>query len=74
MTAAFPSKWSRRRSCWPASVVGRGPLMCRSSHEFVHLAYFQPVIEELQEHPVPDGYLEYLRLKLRSIIDKTVAG
>ena len=21
------------------------------------LAYFQPVIEELQEHPVPDGYL-----------------
>ena len=38
------------------------------------LAYFQPVIEELHEHPVPNGYLEYLRLKLRSIMDKTVAG
>jgi hypothetical protein len=29
------------------------------------LAYFRPVIDELQAHPVPDGYLEYLRLKLR---------
>lgn len=38
------------------------------------LAYFQPVIEELQNHPAPGGYLEYLRLKLRSIMDKTVAG
>jgi hypothetical protein len=38
------------------------------------LAYFQPVIEELQERPVPGGYLEYLRLRLRSIMDKTVAG
>jgi hypothetical protein len=37
------------------------------------LAYFQPVIEELLESPVPDGYLEYLRLKLRSIVDKTVS-
>ena len=36
------------------------------------LAYFQPVIEELQESPVPDGYLSYLRLKLRSLVDKTV--
>jgi len=25
------------------------------------LAYFQPVIEELLENPVSDGYLEYLR-------------
>jgi hypothetical protein len=33
------------------------------------LAYFQPVVEELLEHPVPGGYLEYLRLKLRSIVD-----
>ena len=33
------------------------------------LAYFQPVVEELLEHPVPSGYLEYLRLKLRSIVD-----
>ena len=29
------------------------------------LAYFRPVIDELQAHPVPDGYLDYLRLKLR---------
>src|SRR5580704_12378786 len=33
------------------------------------LAYFQPVIEELMEHPVPAGYLQYLRLKLRGIVD-----
>ena len=29
------------------------------------LAYFRPVIEELEAHPVPVGYLDYLRLKLR---------
>ena len=34
------------------------------------LAYFQPVIEELLESPVPDSYLQYLRFKLRSIVDK----
>lgn len=34
------------------------------------LAYFQPVIEELLEDPVPDGYLQYLRFKLRSLVDK----
>jgi hypothetical protein len=33
------------------------------------LAYFQPVIEELHEHPVPNGYLQYLRLKLRGVVD-----
>lgn len=33
------------------------------------LAYFQPVIDELQEHPAPGGYLPYLRLKLRGILD-----
>jgi hypothetical protein len=31
------------------------------------LAYFQPVIDELLAHPMPDKYLEYLRLKLRQI-------
>ena len=31
------------------------------------LAYFLPVIEELQLQPVPDGYLDYLRLKLRRL-------
>ena len=38
---------------------------------FRSLAYFQPVIQELQEHPVPAGYLDYLRLKLRGLMDKT---
>jgi hypothetical protein len=28
------------------------------------LAYFLPVIAELQMHPLPAGYLDYLRLKL----------
>lgn len=28
------------------------------------LAYFQPVIDELLVHPMPDQYLEYLRIKL----------
>jgi hypothetical protein len=31
------------------------------------LAYFLPVIEELQQHPLPAGYLDYLRLKLRQL-------
>jgi hypothetical protein len=29
------------------------------------LAYFRPVIEELCEHPAPENYRDYLRLKLR---------
>jgi len=29
------------------------------------LAYFQPVITELQQHPLPNGYPDYLRLKLQ---------
>lgn len=29
------------------------------------LAYFQPVIDELRQQPLPDGYLDYLRLKLQ---------
>ena len=33
------------------------------------LAYFQPVIDELLENPATDGYLHYLRLKLRSVTD-----
>jgi hypothetical protein len=31
------------------------------------LAYFLPVIHELQLQPLPEGYLEYLRLKLRRL-------
>jgi hypothetical protein len=34
------------------------------------LAYFQPVIEELLENPAPEGYLQYLRFKVRTIVDK----
>lgn len=30
------------------------------------LAYFQPVIIELQQQPLPAGYLDYLRIKLRN--------
>lgn len=29
------------------------------------LAYFRPIIDELRAHPAPEGYLPYLRLKLR---------
>ncbi len=31
------------------------------------LAYFMPVIEELKLQLLPDGYLDYLRLKLRRL-------
>ena len=29
----------------------------------------QPVVEELLDKPAPDGYLQYLGLKLRSVVD-----
>ena len=35
------------------------------------LAYFRPVIEELQENPAPENYRQYLRLKLLQA-DKTL--
>lgn len=31
------------------------------------LAYFQSVIAELQQQELPNGYLDYLRAKLRSV-------
>jgi len=31
------------------------------------LAYFLPVIEELKLQPLPDGYRDYLKLKLRRL-------
>jgi hypothetical protein len=31
------------------------------------LAYFLPVITELQQQPLPAGYLDYLRLKLQKL-------
>jgi hypothetical protein len=33
------------------------------------LAYFKPTIEELLANPIPDGYLDYLRRKVR-ILDE----
>jgi len=32
------------------------------------LAYFRPVIDELRTHPAPEGYLDYLRLKMRQAV------
>jgi hypothetical protein len=37
-------------------------------------AYFQPVITELQHNPLPDGYLDYLRLKLRNAAKESPAA
>jgi hypothetical protein len=37
------------------------------------LAYFQPVIDELLVHPMPDNYLEYLRLKLNRIAARSAS-
>jgi hypothetical protein len=34
------------------------------------LAYFQPVITELQQQPLPDGYLDYLRLKFQKAVQR----
>ena len=52
---------SLRRLCRPSDL--------RPLPRIRSLAYFQPVIEELQEHPVQDSYLDYLRLKLRGVMD-----
>jgi hypothetical protein len=56
---------SLRRLVRPADVPPLSPI--RS------LAYFQPVIEELLAHPVPETYLEYLRLKLRRTAGEKIA-
>lgn len=37
------------------------------------LAYFQPVVEELLANPVPAGYLDYLRFKLRRVLDQATS-
>ena len=31
------------------------------------LAYFMPVVQELQIRPLPDGYVDYLRIKLQRL-------
>jgi hypothetical protein len=38
------------------------------------LAYFQPVIAELQQQSLPDGYLDYLRLKFRDLVQTRSKG
>jgi hypothetical protein len=38
------------------------------------LAYFHPVIDELQQQPLPEGYLDYLRLKLREATKQAPNG
>ena len=38
------------------------------------LAYFLPVIAELQQQPLPAGYLDYLRLKVRSLSSDSRLG
>jgi hypothetical protein len=38
------------------------------------LAYFQPVIDELLVHPMPDNYLDYLRLKLNRIAARSASS
>jgi hypothetical protein len=35
------------------------------------LAYFRPVIDELLVHPMPENYLDYLRLKLNRIATRS---
>jgi len=53
---------SLRRLMRPADVPPLPPI--RS------LAYFQPVIDELLDHPAPDNYLDYLRLKMRRVAEE----
>jgi hypothetical protein len=50
---------SLRRLIRPADMPPLSPI--RS------LAYFQPVVDELQVHPMPPNYLDYLRLKLNRL-------
>jgi len=38
------------------------------------LAYFRPVIEELQQNPAPENYREYLKLKLRKATETRPAN
>lgn len=45
--------------------LGRSPDMPKLA-PIRSLAYFFPVIQELLDNPLPDGYLEYMRRKIRS--------
>ena len=37
------------------------------------LAYFRPVIDELLNQPLPNGYLDYLRIKLHELASRPPA-
>lgn len=53
--------------------LGRPPESPRLS-PIRSLAYFTPVVEELTANPLPDGYLEYLRHKMRKMGAQDVKG
>lgn len=53
--------------------LGRPPESPRLS-PIRSLAYFVPVVEELNANPLPDGYLEYLRYKMRKVGVQDVKG
>ena len=38
------------------------------------LAYFRPVVGELLDAPLPDGYRQYLRLKIQPFLGITLPG
>ena len=66
-----------------ALLLGTLRRLCRSSGlpplpRVRSLAYFLPVIEELQLQPLPNGYIHYLRLKLsqvsRQLVQKTTVS
>ena len=79
--AGTPDQWLARRFFHeqiPLNIV-EAALLLGSLRRFVRppglppltpirsLAYFRPVIDELHAHPLPDGYLDYLRLKLQKL-------
>ena len=66
-TAVSRCNWSNRPCCWPPCADLIRPADLPPLPPIRSLAYFQPVIEELLVHPMPDNYLEYLRLKLNRI-------
>ena len=65
-----PLPWSRPLSCWPPSAAWRGPPTCRHCRASARWPTSSPSSRNSWNIPLPDGYLQYLRLKLRSIVDK----
>ena len=49
------------------------PAYCPRLAPIRSLAYFRPVIEELQDNPAPENYCEYLKMKLRMATQKPPA-